>query len=78
MTLTNRLGGVSVRDEGWNETQTQFYSKLRDFFGGTIPDDFELHATDLLAPQRKKLLRPVLLEDPRPRPAYKSGGTNRS
>lgn len=44
------LGGVSVRDEGWNKTQEQLDAKLKEFFGGTIPYDFELHATDLLSP----------------------------
>ena len=45
------LGGVSVRDKAWNQTQEKLDAKLRKFFGGTIPDDFELHATDLLSPE---------------------------
>lgn len=45
------LGGVSVRDEGWNQTQQALEAKLNTFFSNTIPPEFELHATDLLSPQ---------------------------
>jgi len=44
------LGGISVRDEGWNQTQSLLDRRLRNFFGGTIPEGFELHATNLLSP----------------------------
>ena len=44
------LGGVSVRDEGWNQTQSSLNIKLKDFFEGTLPENFELHAIDLLSP----------------------------
>lgn len=44
------LGGVSVRDEGWNKTQEDFAKILSDYFGGNIPDNFELHAEQLLSP----------------------------
>ncbi|KKK63853.1 hypothetical protein LCGC14_2990100 [marine sediment metagenome] len=44
------LGGVSIRDEGWNQTHTTIQNTLRDFFQGQLPDDFELHADDLLSP----------------------------
>jgi len=43
------LGGVSVRDEGWNATQEMLNRKLRDFFGDALPASFELHAKDLLS-----------------------------
>lgn len=44
------LGGISVRDEGWNETQKHLEAKLSAFFDGTLPAHFELHAKDLLCP----------------------------
>ncbi|NCB27507.1 MAG: DUF3800 domain-containing protein [Bacteroidia bacterium] len=44
------LGGVSVRDEGWNRTQEDFATILSDYFGGNIPGNFELHAEQLLSP----------------------------
>lgn len=43
------LGGVSVRDEGWNETQRQFEKLISDYFGGAFPAGFELHSTELLS-----------------------------
>lgn len=44
------LGGISVRDEGWNATQEALNRKLVAFFGGALPAEFELHAKDLLSP----------------------------
>ena len=44
------LGGVSVRDEGWNRTKEDFATILSDYFGGNIPGNFELHAEQLLSP----------------------------
>ena len=44
------LGGVSVRDEGWNQTQRDFADILTNYFGGATPDAFELHAEELLSP----------------------------
>ena len=44
------LGGVSVRDEGWNLTQQQMAGIIDTYFGGAAPDDFELHAIELLSP----------------------------
>jgi hypothetical protein len=43
------LGGISVRDKGWNETQEQVTRTFQDFFCGSIPQGFELHAKDLLS-----------------------------
>lgn len=45
------LGGVSVRDEGWNKTQEDFAEILSDYFKGNIPVGFELHAEELLSPK---------------------------
>ncbi|MCL4455487.1 MAG: DUF3800 domain-containing protein [Deinococcus sp.] len=44
------LGGVSIRDEGWNATQEALRERITAYFGGTIPDEFELHAEELLSP----------------------------
>lgn len=44
------IGGISVRDEGWNATQDALKKRLENFFGGVLPPDFELHADDLLSP----------------------------
>lgn len=44
------IGGISVRDEGWNATQQALNQKLVAFFGGALPAGFELHAKDMLSP----------------------------
>jgi hypothetical protein len=45
------LGGLVVRDEGWNKTLSEYIRIISNFFGGAIPDGFELHAHQLLSPQ---------------------------
>lgn len=42
------LGGISVRDKGWNKTQENIHSIYLDYFNGNIPDGFELHSHELL------------------------------
>lgn len=44
------LGGVSVRDEGWNETQESLSSVVSEYFNNSVPPNFELHAKQLLSP----------------------------
>src|SRR5438874_2210216 len=44
------LGGISLRDEGWNTTHAAMKEMLEDYFGGSLPAQFELHAKELLAP----------------------------
>lgn len=44
------LGGISVRDEGWNTTQEHLAQIVSDYFGGNTPDGFELHSKELLSP----------------------------
>ena len=44
------IGGISVRDEGWNTTQEHFAQMVSDYFGGNIPHGFELHSKELLSP----------------------------
>ena len=43
------LGGLSVRDKGWNVTQEKLAQIIDNYFEGSIPEGFELHATDLLS-----------------------------
>jgi len=45
------LGGVSVRDEGWNTTQERLNQLINDYFDGNVPEGFELHAEQLLSPR---------------------------
>lgn len=45
------LGGVSVRDEGWNRTQGLIAAKVDTYFNGSVPENFELHAKEMLSPQ---------------------------
>ena len=42
------MGGISVRDEGWNTTHERFMKVISDYFDGNVPAGFELHANDLL------------------------------
>jgi rubrerythrin len=44
------LGGISLRDEGWNKTQSEFEKLISAYFSGSIPRDFELHGNQLLSP----------------------------
>lgn len=44
------LGGLSVRDEGWNKTQNDFFEIVDDYFDSEVPANFELHASELLSP----------------------------
>ena len=43
------FAGISVRDEGWNQTNMEVKKIINDYFGGNIPPGFELHAQDLLS-----------------------------
>jgi hypothetical protein len=45
------LGGISLRDEGWNTTHAAMLALLRNYISGAVPPQFELHAKELLAPQ---------------------------
>lgn len=44
------LGGLSVSDEKWNNTQIEFDRIINSYFNEQIPNDFELHCTELLSP----------------------------
>ncbi len=61
------LGGISVRDKGWNKTQELFTSKIENFFqrelsGFKVPRDFELHADELLSPKGEGVFSNIELE----------------
>ena len=42
------IGGIDVTDEKWRETNGVIRQVLKDFFGGELPENFELHAHDLV------------------------------
>lgn len=44
------LGGISVRDEGWNKTQESMATIIAEYLSSSIPQNFELHADQLLSP----------------------------
>lgn len=54
--LTNRdqpvfvLGGLSVRDKGWDLTHAEVVRVTSAYFGGNLPQGFELHSDELLSP----------------------------
>jgi Protein of unknown function (DUF3800) len=41
------LGGVSVSDDRWRTTTEAFNDAVSEFFNGAVPENFELHATQL-------------------------------
>lgn len=44
------LGGVSLRDEGWNRTYAELANLILEYFAGAVPPLFELHGHELLSP----------------------------
>lgn len=42
------MGGISVSDKKWNHTQEELTKIYENFFGGSVPDSFELHANQFL------------------------------
>lgn len=57
------LGGISVRDEGWNATQELLSRRLSAFFRGNLPANFELHAKDLLSPNGDRVFESMPIEE---------------
>ncbi len=45
------LGGIILRDEGWNKTHTDFNAVINNYFDGNPPANFELHTQDLFSPR---------------------------
>jgi len=43
------LGGVIIRDEGWNLTYSSYEQLIKNYFHDTIPENFELHTADLFS-----------------------------
>jgi Protein of unknown function (DUF3800) len=42
------IGGIDVTDEKWRKTHGVIRDTLKSFYGGTLPNNFELHANDLV------------------------------
>jgi hypothetical protein len=57
------LGGISVRDEGWNATQQALGQLLSQHIPGALPTNFELHAKDLLSPNGEGIFGGLSRED---------------
>lgn len=45
------LAGLSVADKKWNNTKESLDEIVSDYFKGSVPANFELHATELLSPK---------------------------
>lgn len=45
------LGGISLRDEGWNKTHAEWQKRIISYFAGNVPAGFEMHSCDLLSPE---------------------------
>ena len=45
------LGGIHLRDEGWNTTYAQLADLIGIYFDGALPAGFELHGCELLSPK---------------------------
>ncbi len=44
------MAGLLVSDEKWRKTQSAVQTRLSAFLGGALPENFELHACELLSP----------------------------
>ncbi len=44
------IGGIVLRDEGWNKTHSDFLIIIQNYFRGNIPNNFEFHTQDLFSP----------------------------
>ena len=45
------LGGIIVKDKGWNKTHGDFETIINRYFNNAVPDNFELHSHELLSPK---------------------------
>jgi hypothetical protein len=43
------LGGLILRDEGWNKTHTEFQKIISNYFENNVPEHFEFHTQDLFS-----------------------------
>jgi hypothetical protein len=44
------LGGIIVKDKGWNKTHGVFEKIINAYFNNAVPNNFELHSHELLSP----------------------------
>lgn len=44
------LGGVIVKDKGWNKTHGEYEEIISAYFQNNVPPNFELHSFELLSP----------------------------
>lgn len=44
------LGGIVVKDKGWNQTHLAFETIINAYFNNNVPNNFELHSHELLSP----------------------------
>jgi len=44
------LAGLSVSDKKWNNTKEKIDEIISNYFNGNIPDNFEIHSSELLSP----------------------------
>lgn len=44
------LGGLVVKDKGWNKTHAEYEKIIAQYFNNNIPAGFELHSHQLLSP----------------------------
>jgi hypothetical protein len=44
------LGGVVVKDKGWNKTHGEYEEIISAYFDNSVPANFELHSYELLSP----------------------------
>ena len=44
------LAGLSVADKKWNNTKTRLDEIISEYFDEEIPDNFEIHSSELLSP----------------------------
>ena len=57
------LGGVNLRDQGWNRSQKEMRAILEGFLGRPLSADFELHAYELLSPNGIGVFEGYEIED---------------
>ena len=43
------LGGIILRDKGWNITHAEFVNIISEYFNGETPENFEFHTEDLFS-----------------------------
>lgn len=53
------LAGLSVADKKWNKTKEALDRIIGEYFGGDVPDQFELHSHDLLSLNGKGPIKDV-------------------